>query len=147
MKLKEIIPAYKVTFNEVFGFLQSQYGDDMAFKDEYAHVYDFIKSINSTDKNVNFKIGMGWIKDDIDNEEYVDVYGYNENGECLAIEFVPWEDWCNAELTESTMKFSPIEIIANCLYEMTFIAFDEETIQNKLLKMEEDVKEICKTLK
>lgn len=147
MKLKEIIPTYGVAFNEVFDILQSQFGIDRTFKAEYAHVYNYIKFINSVDKEVSFKIGMEWAKDDIDeDEEYVDVYGC-EDGKTVAIEFIPWEDWCNAELEESTIKFSPAEIIANCLWEMTFIDFDEEVIQDKLHKIENTVEEIRKTLK
>lgn len=50
-----------------------------------------------------------------------------------AIEFTPWDEWLSMEIDSKTLnEFSELEIIAHCLYEMTFIGFDEMKIQENL---------------
>lgn len=144
MKLKEIIPAYNVTFNEVFKSLVDLYNVDNSLREDYEKVFNFIKNIdkvNPQPKDVDFEIEIIWVKDDIDCEEYVDVSGY-KNGSYVGIEFVPWIEWCNAKLTESTMTFPPVEIITHCIYEMSFISYDEIEIQDTLKRMSNQIEEI-----
>lgn len=50
-----------------------------------------------------------------------------------AIEFTPWDEWLSMEIDSNTInEFTEHDIIAHCLYEMTFIGFDEMKIQGKL---------------
>jgi len=49
-----------------------------------------------------------------------------------AIEFESWDKWLSMEIdTNATREFSEPEIIAHCLWEMTFAGFDENKIQGK----------------
>lgn len=144
MKLREIIPQYNITFNEVFKSLVDLYNVDNSFREDYEKVFNFIKYIDKVSlqpKDIDFEIELMFVKDDIDDEEYVDVSGYKD-GSYVGIEFVPWVDWCNAKLTESTMTFPPIEIIAHCIYEMSFISYDEIEIQDTLERISNQIKEI-----
>ncbi len=82
-------------------------------------------------------------KDDFDGEEYVDVSGKykhpkNEEEEFShAIEFTPWKKWLGMDIsTESLKEFTELEILAHCLYEMTFVDFDEKDIKEKLDNLE-----------
>lgn len=59
-----------------------------------------------------------------------------------AIEFLEWGKWLRMDLApETTTKFSDLEIIAHCLYEMTFIGFDEEEIKEQTYSINDSVEE------
>lgn len=54
-----------------------------------------------------------------------------------ALEFTPWHEWLGMDISKKTFKkFSPSEILAHCLYEMTFIEFDKESIQSSMNEIE-----------
>lgn len=81
--------------------------------------------------------------DDFDNTKYVDVSGKYKNPKTeeeqfsQALEFTPWSEWLAMEIAaESLQNFNELEIIAHCLYEMTFIGFEEEEIQEKIQNIE-----------
>lgn len=60
-----------------------------------------------------------------------------------AIEFESWDKWLSMEIdTNATREFSEPEIIAHCLWEMTFAGFDENKIQGKLNKLTETAEAI-----
>jgi len=74
---------------------------------------------------------------DMDEESeiktYVDVSGRkkekdkNSMTDSYAIEFVEWKKWLGMDLENETMNnFNELEIIAHCLYEMTFYGYTRE---------------------
>ena len=84
--------------------------------------------------------------DDFDNSSYVDVSGRDNNPkenadiltDALAIEFTPWNEWLGMDIDKNTLQdFTELEIIAHCLYEMTFIDFEEEEIQAEMDKLKD----------
>jgi len=88
--------------------------------------------------------------DDFDKSEYVDVSGRennpkensNELTDSLAIEFTPWNEWLGMDIDKDTLQdFTELEIIAHCLYEMTFIGFEEEEIQEKMSNMKREMED------
>jgi len=86
--------------------------------------------------------------DDFDQAEYVDVSGYYKNPKTeeekfsQAIEFTAWNKWLGMDMDKSSLlNFSELEIIAHCLYEMTFIGFEEEDIQEEFNNLEDSVDE------
>lgn len=69
---------------------------------------------------------------------YVDVSGRklkpetNSISDSYAIEFVKWEKWLGMDLAPETLdNFSELEIIAHCLFEMTFCGYEQEEIQEQ----------------
>lgn len=87
---------------------------------------------------------------DIDGHEqsYVDVSGRRKNNleqeerESLALEFAAWNEWLGMEINEETVRtYTELEIIAHCLYEMTFIDFDEQSIQEEFEKLNNTIEE------
>lgn len=62
----------------------------------------------------------------------VDVYGRDkepdsEHGICMyyALEFMGWDKWLGMSIAPETLeRFAEVEIIAHCLFEMTFTGFD-----------------------
>jgi hypothetical protein len=87
-------------------------------------------------------------KDDFDGEEYVDVsgkYKHPKNEEekfSQAIEFTAWSKWLGMDISEeSLLHFSELEIISHCLYEMTFVGFEEEEIQEEFNTIENSIED------
>ena len=79
--------------------------------------------------------------DEFDSETYVDVSGKDLNPDttlpivtdACALEFTPWNKWLGMEITENTLcDFTELEILCHSLYEMTFIDFEEESIQDEI---------------
>ncbi len=86
-----------------------------------------------------------------EKETYVDVSGQKKipdpdsitNG--YAIEFLEWDKWLGMELALETLKnFSELEIIAHCLFEMTFIDYKEDAIQKQFKSISDTVEEYKK---
>lgn len=90
---------------------------------------------------------------DIDEENdfydtYVDVSGRklvpepDSLTDSYALEFVKWENWLGMELAPETIdNFNELEIIAHCLYEMTFCGYDQEDIQAQLTSLKSTVED------
>jgi len=61
----------------------------------------------------------------------------------FGIEFKPWQKWLGMAVSPQTLQeFSPEEVVAHCLWEMTFISFDETEIQNTIEDLEKKVEDI-----
>lgn len=98
--------------------------------------------MNAEDSDISIDIAHQ--KDDFDGEEYVDVSGKYKNPKnedekfSQAIEFTTWSEWLGMEVSqESLLHFSELEIISHCLFEMTFVGFEEEETQKELNRIEE----------
>ena len=72
------------------------------------------------------------------------VYGYYDEktgemnpeeyaGYCYSLTTCPWEKWLGMRICDESLKeLSPEAIIANCLYEMSWWGYDEESIQTNI---------------
>jgi Family of unknown function (DUF6557) len=112
----------------------------------YENVYEklFYLSPVSSDITIQVKNEI----DAFDEEEYVDVSGYFKNPKTeeerfsQAIEFTSWKKWLGMDIdNNSLLNFSELEIIAHCLYEMTFIGFEEEEIKERFSNLKDSVDE------
>ena len=60
-----------------------------------------------------------------------------------ALDYDPWENWLGMEIDADTRKrFTDAEIIAACLWEMTFFAFDPTAPLRALERMKRTMDEI-----
>ena len=86
-----------------------------------------------------------------DEEPYVDVHGItmkNKQKQLWGLDFTPWAEWLCMEIEEETIdKFSEIEILCHCLWEMTFYGFKETKIKKKLKLLTHDVDEVKRAIK
>lgn len=115
---------------------------DEAINDEgYESVYNLLRitpAADSADMEIVVQLVSGG---QAGGEPYVDVSGrvcnsrnYSGEPDCdsYAIEFKPWEQWLGMEIDPVAFElFSETEILAHCLYEMTFVGFDEDEIQKR----------------
>ena len=116
-EFEELMEGYKA--NEIF-----------ELKKIYKSIFDIV--INSQDENIDMTIVLKEIiEPTFKNKTYIDVYGL-KNDEEHALEFHPWSEWSNMEISQETLdKFSPEEICAHCLAEMTVFGFSEKEIKEK----------------
>ncbi|MGY6523529.1 MAG: DUF6557 family protein [Mongoliitalea sp.] len=140
MKLNDLIKSYNWLSVELT--LLRLYPDHEKMLDEYRNVFEKLKNTEPEEYDKLEIILTEYDCDpnfESDNETYVDVSGQKKtpdpsditNG--YAIEFLKWNKWLGMDLAiETTKNFSDLEIIAHCLFEMTFIDYDEEAIQEQL---------------
>jgi len=116
------------------------YSDQENMLDEYRDVFE--KLIMLVPEDYDMSIILTEYDSDSDNENekrtYIDVSGRkNENdpnalSNSYALEFVDWKKWLGMDIAQDTKNhFSEIEIIAHCLYEMTFISYNEKEIKEQ----------------
>jgi len=69
-------------------------------------------------------------------EDYEDVhalYPDEHPTQAYALDFTPWSEWLTLELDKQTLdNYSPGQILAECLWDMTFYGFTEPEINAKL---------------
>ncbi|TAF59026.1 MAG: hypothetical protein EAZ58_14070, partial [Flavobacterium sp.] len=108
--------------------------------DEYKTVFEKLTIIEPAEYDELEIILTKYDSDtNIESEPYVDVSGQkkvpdaNQIATSYAIEFLEWDKWLGMDLAPNTIKnFSDLEVIAHCLFEMTFIDYDEDAIQDQL---------------
>lgn len=122
--------------------LLSLYPDQEESTDAYEMVYQKLLEMNQAESDMQIVL-TDCFDDETGEPSHVDVAGAkcnatdSENGTSWAIEFVPWNEWLGMEISEETpSNFTELEIIAHCLYELTFIGFDETEIQDSLSNIE-----------
>jgi len=148
MKLNDIIKSYNWLSVELT--LLRLYPDQETMVDDYRNVFEKLKFLEPEDYNMSIVLTENDCDSDVESEErtYVDVSGRkkekdpNSITDSYAIEFVEWKKWLGMDLApETTKKFSDLEIIAHCLYEMTFIDYNEEEIKEQFDKINDRVEE------
>lgn len=121
----------------VAAILQELYPDEAKNRSGYKEVFEKLMLTDVEDSDISIEVVHQ--KDDYDGEEYVDVsgsYKHPKNEEekfSQALEFTPWNQWLGMELSQESLNhFSELEIISHCLYEITFMGFEEKEIQDEL---------------
>jgi hypothetical protein len=64
-----------------------------------------------------------------------------------AIEFTPWKEWLGMEIdpeTANNIELTRSDIVAQCLWEMTFCGYEEEEIQEKVDDLKKRVEDFEK---
>lgn len=122
------------------------YPDEKKQIDAYQDVFYKLKLLNPVPSDITIRLTE--ITDE--NEIYIDVDGYYADGrvdeqsgnDALALDFTPWEQWLGMQIDQRAFEdFTELEVIVHCLYEMTFISFDQEKIQAELDDLKRTVDE------
>ncbi|NHE58800.1 DUF6557 family protein [Cyclobacterium plantarum] len=127
--------------------LNRLYPDQEEQIDAYREVFNQLLEMKP-DPSSDIVIRLTEIREE--DENYVDVDGYHADGRVdplsgndgLAREFTPWDIWLGMKVDERAFKeFTELEIIAYCLYEMTFFSFDQEEIAEQLEDLNKTMEE------
>ena len=148
MKLNDLIKSNSWLSVEMT--LLRLYPDQINMIDEYRNVYEKLKFMQPEEDEMN--IVLAEYECDVDEESeiktYVDVSGRKKDKEInsitdsFALEFVEWKKWLGMDLaTETIENFNELEIISHCLYEMTFIDYEEEDIKEQFDMINKRVEE------
>ncbi|TXK73345.1 DUF6557 family protein [Mesonia sp. HuA40] len=103
--------------------------------EEYKKVFEKIKLMYP--EPCEMEIVLTECEDNYDEEmtTYVDVSGRKLNeveSQSYALEFTEWKKWLGMKIANETVeKFTELEIISHCLYEMTFVDYEEDEIQEQ----------------
>lgn len=129
------------------------YPDQEKMLDEYRNVFEKLIITEPTESELDIVLTECESDSNFESEieTFVDIYGRkkitdpNLIAESYALEFLEWNKWLGMDLAQETINnFSELEIIAHCLYEMTFVSFDEDEIQEKLKSLNDSVEEYNK---
>lgn len=144
--LKDLILGYHwLSVSEIFFEI---YPDQKEYAQSYAEVYERLRRMDPTESEFQIVLSheMGLSVSEEEEESYVSVSGKktkpisSEESDSYAIEFQPWSEWLAMTISNVTYQnFSELEIIVHCLYEMTFIGFEEEIIQDKMKSLQKSI--------
>jgi len=143
MKLHDIIRTNDWLSVELT--LVKLYPDQEENIDAYKEIFGKLRGMTPTDSEIQI-ILEEYFDEESYEESMVDVSGIkfvpNKSNltESLAIEFVPWSEWLGMSIHARTLKkFNELEIISHCLFEMTFVGFEEEEIHDQFSSLKKSV--------
>ncbi|GAB4580399.1 MAG: hypothetical protein Fur0022_31400 [Anaerolineales bacterium] len=100
----------------------------------YQRVFETLRSLPPVLSSLKLLIQL--VYSEHTREFDIEVKGIGPNqedggaGSIFALELRPWPKWLGMELEAKTLEeFSEFDIVAHCLYEMTFFGFTQEDIQ------------------
>ena len=98
-----------------------------AFVSDHSQVYATLLELPSEADDTVVHIEL---KEEEDGVEDMDVYGIKPSSkDAWALELTRWELWLGMEIAPSTLqRYSLSEIVAHCLYEMSFCGYDQREI-------------------
>lgn len=144
MTLKELIQSN--SWLSIETILLKLYPGEEVNRFAYLDVFEELLYMNPEDSEIEIVVELQ--KDVFDGEEYVDVSGRHKNPKSeeeeysQGLEFTPWDEWLGMEISqESLLHFTELEIIAHCLFEMTFVGFEEEVIQEGMESIQSSMEE------
>ena len=131
------------------------YPDQAGITDSYERVFEELQFMEAEPNAMEIVLKeYDTDGDDVEaNSTYIDVSGRNlqpetnEDNWCsYAIEFERWEKWLGMEVAPETLtNFTELEIIAHCLYEMTFCGYEQDEIQAQIDTVKDNI-EVYKNL-
>lgn len=115
------------------------YPDQQESIQMYRRVYSLLQKLEPKKSEIEIIIDQE-IDEETQEPGIGNVYGRdndskNEISNTVALEFTSWDKWLGMTINGKTQKeFTELEIISHCLYEMTFISYDEKKIQKEFSK-------------
>lgn len=133
----------EVSFEDVFSRICFYYPSQCDCKEGYEKAFNELlgkkqKKHRIDDLFINVEI----VEDE--DEYYLEVTGLNtKSGVHYGIELCKWTDWLTMFITKETLdRLSKEDIVAGCLYELTFFGFTENKVLNRKDKMVDDIKKM-----
>jgi hypothetical protein len=132
MKFQDLI--HKHPWPEIHTALVRLYPDHESEIEGYQTVFEKLKKLTPLPTDLRLRVEL--VYSEHSGEFHIEAKGIGpsqENGDTgslFALEFTPWVKWLGMELDTKTLdKFSEFDIVAHCLYEMTFFGFTQEDIK------------------
>ncbi len=134
----------EVKFDDVFDRLCYYFPDQKDSRDGYEGAFKELLS-KKLGKHRLDDLFIHVEKDEYEGKEYLDVCGKKLHSDMrYGIEFCKWSEWASMFIANETLNsLSREDIVAGCLWEMTFDGFSENTVmehKNKLFNSVEEMK-------
>ena len=133
MKLVDLVRVY--SWPEVEATLLELYPEEQPSLTGYKQVYEELQKLSPVPSETSISVEAV----ETETDKYIDVTGYNqqelaevgqEKSTRWGLAFAPWQEWLAMEIIPETVaNFSGIEVLAHCLWEMTFHGFDQAEIR------------------
>lgn len=138
MKLGEVIRTNNWLSVELT--LLNLYPDQEENIQSYRRIYSLLQEMEARESAIEIVIEQEFDEETqelgLGNVYGIDHASKNEITNAVALEFTVWDKWLGMEVSELTQReFTELEIISHCLYEMTFVGYDEEEIQAEFSKI------------
>jgi hypothetical protein len=119
------------------------YPDEARNLKAYTRVHKQLLEMSPTPNDDDVSVRIEYVEDD-EFGDYWDVAGVKPGSDELwAIEYARWERWLGFYVDDDTLqRLSEPQIIAYCLYEMTWAGFDQDKIQRKMHEIADILDEI-----
>lgn len=149
-RLKQILN--NIEFEHIWRCFLSYYPDLKETKEQYNNVFSFLqelKPLNNDDNTIihidvvePYDFNSDSLADQIlsDDETEYRVHAKDDSPDWdgyIDISFCFWEQWLGFYIEESVLtRFKEEEIIALCLYEMTWLGYDNESVKKRILNVD-----------
>lgn len=137
---------FNVSFDVVFKLICTWVPDQVKNRAGYYDVFHTLKQLKPKKHNLG-DLFIQLTGEKNRGIELPDVNGADINSNSkikYGLEFTSWQNWISMFITKETLEnFSGEEIVAACLYELTFFGFTEETIKkhaDKIFNSAEDLR-------
>ena len=135
--LKESVDS--ISWTELQAVIIKDYPGQESNLEGYKKVFEILKKLTSIVSETVMCLEHVE-KDAIIDEPYVNVFGIKPNeakenkfSTSYSLSFSRWEEWIGMKIEEQSMKeFSQAEIVAHCLFDMTYYGFDQDSIKRTL---------------
>jgi hypothetical protein len=142
MTLKKLLIKHRMDISEISALAASIYAGNNNIKQvansvlRYHSIYT--KLMGMRPKNSKFHVRVEWSNE----QRYISVNGYKNipDKESYALEFRPWSEWLGMDVI-GTIHDEKKEI-AYCLWEMTFMGFDQNTVLKQKKELDRRIEEI-----
>lgn len=139
IKFRDVL--FETLWIDVEESLLDLYPDPSENIEGYRQVYEELNSLEPSDNEDNCTIVIELQYDDIEKKNYYSVSGLID-GMTYGIEFSPWEEWLGYYVDENLLKeMSKEEIVAHCLYEMTWAGFTQKDIKERVDEIEQVIQD------
>ena len=132
MKLHDLIQKH--IWKDIRDAIVRLYPDHESELEGYHQVFEKLKTLSPTSSDLQLRIDL--VYSEHAGEYHIETKSIHpgqqatKTGALFVLEFTPWSDWLGMELHAQTLEnFSEFDIIAHCLYEMTFFGFSLEDIR------------------
>jgi hypothetical protein len=145
IKLKELV--IKTSFEDIWDVLIENYKDIVENHDQYNNVFKKLFVLEGAENIENIVIMIE--KTGLDSEEvFYNVCGIKNLNEVMGrynLSYMTWDKWLGYDVAGDTIaKYTPAEIVAHCIWEMTWNGFTEEQLQKRIEDLEWYVNESAK---
>lgn len=141
MKFVELVQKY--VWNDLYPALLQLYPDQEKSLEGYRQVFETLQSL--TPVETKMRVYIERVHDEITDEDYDSVCGKDGtliddtmgNQEVTyAIEFTDWAEWLGMDIDPETLSnYTEVDILAHCLWEMTFFAYSREDIKKVMAEI------------